>query len=131
MAENYRFRIQTEEGEEVHIGPLGDVVETIIKDAQNRGLFDKLPGHGQPIQVEEDPFGGPEAEIAKFMKQNNVLPEWLEQNKAIRAELAWLRANPDHPQAAERTAQVNQAIRQHNRIAPTQFHIPAVYKRST
>lgn len=91
--------------------------------------MDHLPGHGKPIHLEDDPFGGPDAEMNKILKQNNFLPEWLEQNKAIRAELNWLRANPDHPDAPERTTQVNQAIRKHNMIAPTQFHIPAVYKR--
>lgn len=124
-----RLRLKTEDGEEVQIGPLGDVIEAIVHDAQERGLLDRLPGQGKPMQLSDDPFGGPEAEMNKILKQNNFLPEWLELNKAIRAELNWLRANPDHPTAAERTTQVNQAIRKHNLVAPPQFHIPAVYKR--
>lgn len=45
-------------------------------------------------------------------------PEWVTLRRKIAAEVAWLRANPNHPERISRIVEVNSLIAEHNRTIP-------------
>ncbi|MGB8508235.1 MAG: DnaJ family domain-containing protein [Pyrinomonadaceae bacterium] len=64
------------------------LVEEKIKDAMKEGAFDDLPGKGQPINLEENPFEDPSMRTAHRLLRNNgfSLP-WIEERKEIEASV--------------------------------------------
>jgi hypothetical protein len=67
-------------------------VERQIKAAQERGLFDDLPGHGEPLRLDDvNPYAA-ERELAhKLLKDHGYAPDWIETDKSIRRELERIR----------------------------------------
>jgi DnaJ family protein C protein 28 len=94
----------------------GKLVEQKIREAQEAGDFDKLPRKGNLNLDEEN--GVPEDMRLAFhlLKSQGFAPEWIEQNKALRARLdearqtiarawLWYRAKiAQNPGVAERAA---------------------------
>ena len=73
------------------------VIEQIIGEAQLRGDFDNLRGHGKPLQLEEDAYAGDNALAYKLLKDNNFTLPWIADRKEIMAEIEvfrtqWTRA---------------------------------------
>jgi hypothetical protein len=100
-------------------GRLDHWMEEVLQEAQRRGDFDDLPGKGQPLRLDDsDPFGGPEAQVYKYLKEAGFTPEWVELRKAIAAEINWLREHPGHPERPSRIVEVNIKIDKHNRQVP-------------
>jgi DnaJ homolog subfamily C member 28 len=63
-------------------------VDQQIREAQERGAFDNLPGRGQCLDLTPNPYA-PDQELAfKILKDAGFAPEWIEQDKAIRSRLA-------------------------------------------
>ncbi|MBI3273340.1 MAG: DUF1992 domain-containing protein [Planctomycetes bacterium] len=61
-------------------------VERLISEAQERGEFDRLPGAGKPLRLAENPFEPADWRLAnKLLKDNELLPEFLERRKSIEA----------------------------------------------
>lgn len=89
------------DGPEVRNQPMGHYLDEIFSQAHRRGDFDQLPGKGKPLPASAapDPFGGPEAELYRALKEQNVRPEWVELQQQIRH-------------------------RQYNKLAPPQLHLP-------
>jgi DnaJ family protein C protein 28 len=114
------------------------LVERLILEAMAEGKFDNLPGKGQPLKLDENPYLEPGQEIAfGLLKKNGFAPEWIERDKAIRKDmdkarhllrLAWEQrrgspANEPKWRAAvarfeESLAKLNQAIDDFNLIVP-------------
>jgi DnaJ family protein C protein 28 len=68
------------------------LVERKIKEAQKQGLFDDLPGKGEPLDLSENPFLDPSWRMAyKLLRDHGFAPEWIELDKEIRIELERLR----------------------------------------
>jgi len=64
------------------------IVEEQLRKAREEGKFDNLRGHGQPLNLDENPFEDPAWQLANDMlKKNGFRPEWLEEDVTIRAEL--------------------------------------------
>ena len=64
------------------------IVEEQLRQAREAGKFDNLRGHGQPLNLDENPFEDPTWQMANDMlKKNGFRPEWLEEDVAIRVEL--------------------------------------------
>jgi len=64
------------------------IVEEQLRKAREEGKFDNLRGHGQPLNLDENPFEDPSWQMANDMlKKNGLRPEWLEEDLAIRVEL--------------------------------------------
>ncbi len=89
---------------------LSDTVERRILEARKAGLFDDLPGKGNPLDLEENPFVRREWRLAyRVLKNAGFTLDWIELDKSIRSEivqchklledrLAWahqLRSSPD------------------------------------
>jgi hypothetical protein len=75
-------------------------VDKLIVDAQERGDFDDLPGHGKPLRIEDAPFAGGLEVGFGILKNAGVAPFWVELEKEMRAAGARL------DEIAERAARV-------------------------
>jgi hypothetical protein len=63
------------------------LVERRIREAQKQGLFDDLPGKGEPLDLSDNPFLDPSWRTAyKFLQDHGFAPEWIELDKDIRIE---------------------------------------------
>jgi DnaJ family protein C protein 28 len=115
-------------------------VERQIQEAQEQGMFDNLPGHGEPLRLEAvNPYEGPNALAHKILKDHGFAPEWIELDKEIRQELeaarrqlanSFRRYTPDSDvwqrvvdRFAQQIAELNDKIGLYNLKAPAmQFH---------
>lgn len=123
------------------------VAERKIQDALNEGLFDNLPGAGQPLDLSVNPFEPPGmGAVNRLLKRNKALPPWLLLEREIEAFRAlalatlarWeaaepaLRASPDYPKArdAARSAyeshlrRTNDLVLQYNLSNPFALRAP-------
>jgi DnaJ family protein C protein 28 len=68
------------------------LVERRIREAQEQGLFDDLPGKGKPLDLSENPFLDSSWRMAfKLLQDHGFAPDWIELDKEIRTELEVLR----------------------------------------
>jgi len=68
---------------------MAGIAERKIQDAIDEGLFDNLPGRGQPLDLSENPFEPPGMRaVNRLLRQNKVLPPWLLLEKEIEASRA-------------------------------------------
>lgn len=66
-------------------------IDQQIREAQDRGDFDDLPGKGKPLDLTPNPYA-PDQELAfKILKDAGYAPEWIELDKAIRGKLERVR----------------------------------------
>jgi DnaJ family protein C protein 28 len=80
------------------------LIEDRIREAMVRGEFDNLRGKGKPLDLSGNPWAG-DWELAFHVLENaGFAPEWIERDKAIRAELAALRRLLDDHIAWHRNA---------------------------
>ncbi len=85
------------------------IAENRIREAMERGEFDRLPGAGQPLRLDDDAGVPPELRVAyKILKNAGCLPPELE----LRKEILTLR---DLIRAAEDEGERRTAIRELNR----------------
>ena len=62
----------------------GRIAEERILEAQRRGEFDNLPGHGKPLQLDDDSHVPEDLRLAyKVLKNADCLPPELELKKEI------------------------------------------------
>ncbi|MBW2558898.1 MAG: DUF1992 domain-containing protein [Deltaproteobacteria bacterium] len=61
------------------------IIEQRIKEAQDRGEFDNLPGSGEPLKIEDDSHIPEELRLAyKILKNAGCIPPELQLKKEIR-----------------------------------------------
>jgi DnaJ family protein C protein 28 len=65
-----------------------DWIDRQIREAQERGAFDDLPGRGKPLDLTPNPYARDWELAFKILKDAGYAPEWIELDKAIRARLA-------------------------------------------
>lgn len=67
------------------------LIEEIIQEGQESGLFDNLPGKGKPLNLNKNPYA-PDMELAnELLKENDLPPAWILQRNDVLAEIAKLR----------------------------------------
>lgn len=67
-------------------------IEEAIQKAMEEGAFDNLRGAGKPLPTYNNPFEDPTMRMAnRIMKENDILPEWIEERKSIQAALEEIR----------------------------------------
>ncbi|MCA9922620.1 MAG: DUF1992 domain-containing protein, partial [Anaerolineales bacterium] len=71
-----------------------NLIDDLIQDGQNQGMFDNLPGKGKPLNLKKNIYGADQALAHGLMKHNEIVPAWimdrnhiLEQIDALRAEI--------------------------------------------
>jgi hypothetical protein len=84
--------IRHENERRVPIESWGGYVERTIREAQERGEFDNLPGAGKPLDLEENPFAGEWQSAFRIAKNAGAVPLWVELDREIRAGEAALTA---------------------------------------
>jgi len=86
------------------------LAEARIKAAMDAGEFDRLPGRGAPLRLDDDPLGRPEWRMAfRMLKNASLAPAWIEAGQEIAQAVdlarAMLAAIPgDDPKRAEAVA---------------------------
>ncbi len=88
-----------------------DYIEEQIRQAQERGEFDNLPGTGKPLRLEGNPYEGDKAMGYHLLKNNGLAPEEIELLKEIRTEYERMEAK------LNKLRQQRQRLRQ-RRVAP-------------
>ena len=88
-----------------------DYIEEQIRQAQERGEFDNLPGFGKPLRLEGNPYEGDKAMGYHLLKNNGLAPNEIELLKEIRTEYGRMEAK------LNRLCQQGQHLRQ-RRVAP-------------
>jgi DnaJ family protein C protein 28 len=63
-----------------------DYIDEQIREAQDRGEFDNLPGKGKPLNLDDNLFTGDKAMAYNLLKQNGYAPPEIELAKEIRTE---------------------------------------------
>jgi len=67
-------------------------IDQEIREAQESGKFDNLPGRGKPIDLTPNPFAQGQDLAFKILKDAGYAPEWIELDKAIRMKIERARA---------------------------------------
>ena len=68
---------------------MAGIAERKIQDAIDDGLFDNLPGRGEPLDLSVNPFEPPGmGAVNRLLKHNRVLPPWLLLEQEIEAARA-------------------------------------------
>lgn len=61
-----------------------DVVTTRIEEAMRRGDFDRLSGHGKPMNLAPEPFVPATQQMAySILKNNDLTPSWIGERKEM------------------------------------------------
>ena len=67
------------------------LIEQRIAQAQDDGLFDNLPGHGKPQDLDDDALVPEEYRVGfRLLKANGFAPPWIEARREIDEERAQL-----------------------------------------
>lgn len=62
------------------------LIDEQIQDAMRKGHFDDLPGAGKPLKLDDDPHTPEHLRMAhKLMRDNNIVPDWMNQGKELDA----------------------------------------------
>lgn len=67
---------------------LESLTEKRLREAIENGEFDDLPGKGEPIDLQENPFEDPDLRVVhRLLRNAGFAPAWIEERKDIDAEL--------------------------------------------
>jgi hypothetical protein len=87
------------------------IIEQRIKEAQERGEFDELPGRGEPLKIEDDSHIPEDLRLAyKILKNADCLPPELELRKEIRQMEDMLEGIPDEKEKYRMIKKINLKI---------------------
>jgi hypothetical protein len=68
-------------------------LDTIIREARERGAFEALPGRGKPLQWEDESLVPEDARLAqRVLKNSGFAPDWIELGRQMDAEALQARA---------------------------------------
>jgi hypothetical protein len=91
------------------------IIEQRIKEAQERGEFDNLPGRGAPLRLEDDSKVPEDLRLAyKILKNADCLPPELELKREIRQMEDMLEQIPDEREKYRQIKRINCKILQLN-----------------
>ncbi len=84
------------------------MVEQRILEAQERGEFDHLPGHGKPLKLEDESHVPEDLRVAyKILKNANCLPPELQEKREIRQMEDLLASLPDEKERYKLIKKIN------------------------
>ena len=92
------------------LGPQ-DLIERKIKEAQEKGAFDNLPGKGEPLKLDDDSGIPEDLRLAyKILKNADCLPPEIEIKKEIRQMEDMLTDIPDEKERYRLIKKINLKI---------------------
>ncbi|MFL7840067.1 MAG: DnaJ family domain-containing protein [Candidatus Promineifilaceae bacterium] len=68
-----------------------DLIDDLIQEGQQRGLFDNLAGAGKPLDLKSDLYSNDSKLANDLMKEHNVLPQWLARRNTVSLVIEELR----------------------------------------
>ena len=87
------------------------IIESRIKEAQQKGEFDSLPGTGQPLAMEDDSHIPPDLRLPyKILKNAGCIPPELQLKKDIRQMEDMLDSIPDEKEKYRLIKKINYQI---------------------
>ena len=90
---------------------LQDIIEKKIKEAQEKGEFDNLPGKGKPLTLDDDSSVPEDLRLAyKILKNADCLPPEIELKKEIRQMEDILADIPDEEERYRLIKKINLKI---------------------
>jgi hypothetical protein len=90
---------------------LQEIIERKIKEAQEKGEFDNLPGRGEPLQLDDDSGVPEDLRLAyKILKNADCLPPEIELKKEIRQMEDMLADIPDEKERYRLIKKINLKI---------------------
>jgi len=90
---------------------LQEIIERKIKEAQEKGEFDNLPGKGEPLKLDDDSSVPEDLRLAyKILKNADCLPPELELKKEIRQMEDMLADIPDEKERYRLIKKINLKI---------------------
>lgn len=94
-----------------------NIVEKRIKEAQENGEFNNLPGHGKPIKIEDDSHIPEDLRLAyKILKNADCLPPEVQLKKEIRQMEDMLENMSDEKEKYSQIKRINYKIMQLNML---------------
>ena len=91
------------------------IVERKIKEAQEKGAFDNLPGSGRPVDLEDDSHVPDDLRLAyKVLKNADCLPPEIQLRKEIRQMEDLLDSIPDEKEKYRQIKRINFKVMQLN-----------------
>jgi hypothetical protein len=108
------------------------LTERLIREAQDEGRFDDLPGQGRPLHLDDDVLAGEMAMAHHLLRNAGAAPPWIETDKSVRRQRERIeellqRARRSSPLAADRLRSEleqladahDEAVRHLESLAPT------------
>ncbi|MFB5551460.1 DnaJ family domain-containing protein [Bacillus cereus] len=95
-----------------------DHISSIVKQAEQKGAFDNLPGKGKPLNLDKDLSYNPEKQLYRTLANNHVLPRWIELSKEIDDLKEKLKENTNTAEAADLIRTINKKVLEHNLLCP-------------
>lgn len=62
------------------------LTERLIREAQEDGIFDDLPGRGRRLPLDDDHYAGEMAVANHVLRNAGALPPWIEADKEVRRQ---------------------------------------------
>jgi DnaJ family protein C protein 28 len=69
-----------------------DLIEDLIQDGQERGVFDNLKGKGKPLDLRSGLYDNDRKLANELMKEHDVLPLWLARRNSVNLIIEELRS---------------------------------------
>ncbi|WP_217988498.1 GNAT family N-acetyltransferase [Paucisalibacillus globulus] len=98
-------------------GPYRDHLTEIVKRAEAAGDFDNLPGKGKPLDLGPSSVNPSEAQLYKTLKDNHVLPPWID----LANEIDSLKEKLEELEGKEKrkmVKEINKKIKAYNYACP-------------
>ncbi len=73
-----------------------DLIEDLIQDGKERGVFENLKGKGKPLDLSKNIYEGDRALANTFLKDNDMRPNWISSRGTILSQVKALRSNMTH-----------------------------------
>ncbi|WP_421384929.1 DUF1992 domain-containing protein [Bacillus salacetis] len=93
-----------------------DHITSIVRRAENEGQFEGIKG--KKIQFDSDLNYNPEKALNKVLKDNGVLPKWMELKKEIESLKQDLEIFNDAANIKRTVDQINKKVMDHNLCCP-------------
>ena len=68
-----------------------NLMDELIQEGMDGGLFDNLPGKGKPLNLNKNPYAADMELANELLKENDLPPAWILQRNDILAKIARLR----------------------------------------
>lgn len=115
LSKDYNERLAGEKEGLTYRDPVGE----LIREHEQKGGFDNLPGHGKPLPKEylqSDTF-------ETLLKRNGFVPSWVRLQQEIREELGQVLIQETEGTISDRRikkeiSKINKKVRRYNQLCP-------------